>query len=251
MVEKTKPKLLFWDIETSYSLLAGFGLRDQNFSHKQIVQEWFIICVSWMFEGDKKVSAITSIDGDDRNVIEKMYEILGEADILVHHNGDKFDLKKLRARAMVHRMPPLAPITTIDTLKVSRRLYGFMSHRLGYIAQLLGLSQKGNPSEGLWMRILQGDKKALKEMVLYNKQDVLVLRDVYNIFKPHIENHPSLGALIHGQDRGTCRNCGGVHLIISKYKLTKSGKQVQYQCKDCGAYKQSSVKSLEVLNDGH
>ena len=121
-----------------------------------------------------------------------MYEVLADTDLLIHHNGDKFDLKKLRARAMFHRMPPLTPVTTLDTLKVSRRLYGFMSHRLGYIAHHLGLNPKSDTSDGLWMRVLQGDKKALKEMVEYNKQDVLVLRDVYNIFRPHIENHPSI-----------------------------------------------------------
>lgn len=261
-----KPKILFWDIETSYNLLAGFGLRDQNFSHKQIVQEWYIICASWMFEGDKKVSSIASVDGNDYRVITKLYEVIEKADILIHHNGDKFDLKKLRARAIYHDSQlrrsfesrlmdtmgiderpfpimgngPLIPIKTIDTLKVSRSLFGFTSHRLDYIATHLGLKSKHNTTDGLWLRILKGDKEAMKEMVEYNKQDVIVLRNVFKELQPHIKNHPSLALLKGNEDRGHCRNCGGTHLNKQGYDIRQSRKYPRYKCQDCGAWKTST-----------
>ncbi len=232
-----KPKILFADIETSLMLLAGFGLYNQNFSPSNVFQDWHIICASWMFEGDKKVSHAIGNGTNDLNVVKKLIEAIEKADLVVWHNGDKFDLKKLRARAIYHQLPPIAPIPTVDTLKVSRRLFGFTSHRLGYIAQYLGLEEKGKPEPGTWLEVLKGNKKALKEMVPYCDQDVIVLRDVYHRLRPHMTNHPNLSLLDGLHDRGVCRNCGGKHLNKRGTRVTKKSTYQSYQCADCGSWK--------------
>lgn len=231
-------KILYADIETSLMLLAGFGLYDQNFSPTHVFQDWHIICASWMFEGDEKVSHAIGNGSNDMNVVKKLVKAIEKADLVVWHNGDKFDLKKLRARAIYHELPPIAPVPTVDTLKVSRRLFGFTSHKLGYIAEHLGLAKKGKPEPGTWLEALKGNKKVIREeMVPYCDQDVLVLRDVYLRLKPHMANHPNLSLLLGLKDRGTCRNCGSTSLIKKGTRVRAKSTYQEYQCKDCGSYK--------------
>lgn len=241
-----KPRICWWDIETSYSLIAGFDLYNQNHSHKQIVEEWYIISAAWMFEGDDKPSSISTYTKDDRKVVEKLYEVLGETDILVHHNGDKFDVKKLKARAIQLGMPPLKPVTTIDTLKVARKEFKFTSNRLDYIAKYFGVGAKSDTSSGLWLSVLMGDPNAVDEMESYNRQDVVILREVYKKLAPWMTNHPSMGTLIHGDDRGHCKVCGGGRLHIKAYKLRGKEKYPQYQCQDCGSYKTATSHKPET-----
>ncbi len=239
MTKKTKrPRILYWDIETSYMLLAGFGLYNQNFSPNNVVQDWHIICASWMFEGDKKPKSVKGNGTDDSKIVKKLAEIIGQADLLVHHNGDKFDLKKLRARAIYHKLPPIGPVPAVDTLKASRRLFGFTSHRLGFIATFLGLEEKGKPEMGSWLKVLRGCKKALKDMIMYCEQDVIVLRDVYLRLRPYIMNHPHLSVLTGESHVGTCPNCGSSRLNKEGQRVSRKRIFQRYRCKDCGAWKQ-------------
>ncbi len=233
-----QPKILYCDIETSYMLLAGFGLYDQNFTPKHIIQDWHLISVSWMFEGDDLVSNVTASGTNDKKVAKILHDVISEADLVVWHNGDKFDLKKLKARMIYHGLPPLKRVPTIDTLKVVRREFGFTSNRLGYLSEYLKLGeQKGEPRPGIWLDEIRGVKGVGEEMLPYGDQDVRTLRALYLKIRPHISNHPNLALLAGGEDRGVCRNCGGKHLNKRGMRVQAKKKVQAYQCNDCGSWK--------------
>src|SRR3990167_2903307 len=94
-------KILFWDIETSLQLAAIFQLKNNDWiDPSSLVTERYIICASWKWAGNNKVHSVSVTDNkklfskdpyNDRHVVEKLREVLSEADVIVHHNGDSFD----------------------------------------------------------------------------------------------------------------------------------------------------------------
>ncbi len=61
-------------------------------------------------------------------LIRSMMALFEEADIVVAHNGDKFDIKWIMGRALLLGMPPPAPFRTVDTLKICRSRFRLTSY---------------------------------------------------------------------------------------------------------------------------
>lgn len=237
-----KPRILFWDLETSLSIVTTFTLKTDYISHESILQDWNIISGAWKFSGDSKVHAISvgKDPSDDKHVVEVLRDVIDQADIIVHHNGDKFDIKKFNTRLLLNGLPPIdRRVLTVDTLKEARKTFSFLSNRLDYLAQVLGIGAKLPHSTGLWLKALRGDRKAVKEMVEYNKYDVSpLLEGVYEKLKPYI-NHPNVAAFMN-DDRPRCTHCGKDKLEKRGYATTKAGlRYARFQCKGCSAWSQS------------
>ena len=83
-------------------------------------------------------------------------KIANTADELVAHNGDKFDIKKLRTRCIYHRIPMFPKYQSLDTLKKAKDNFSFISNSLNAIANYLGLGSK-MPHEGfgLWIKCMR------------------------------------------------------------------------------------------------
>jgi hypothetical protein len=224
-----EPKILFWDIETSLQLAAIFQLGNNDWiDPSSLVTERYIICASWKWAHEDKVHAISVTDNkkafdkdphNDLHVVEKLHEVLSEADVIVHHNGDSFDKRYVDTRILHHGLPALPPITSIDTYKVAKSKLLFNSNKLDYIGKFLGVGKKMPTTSGLWMKILNGDAKAHKEMVKYNKHDVVLLEKVYQKLIPYMQNH--VNREIYGGIG--CPRCGskkiqsrGFHRAITK-----------------------------------
>ena len=114
-----KPKILFWDLETSYMVVHTFGLFNQNISYDNIIEDSYIICGAWA--GEKgKAKCVSVLDDkqrfkednkDDYYVVKQLRDEIEAADIIVAHNGDKFDWKAPHVRAyhpnlvdLIHRV---------------------------------------------------------------------------------------------------------------------------------------------------
>jgi DNA polymerase elongation subunit (family B) len=237
---KVKPKIIVVDIETSAMLTATFSLYPENIGHNNIVQDWFIICAAWKELGSKKVESIAiTKPGDDKAVVKKLREVLANADIIIGHNYNSFDRRKVNARLIYHRLPPLPQVHIVDTLREIKKVAVFSSHRLDYLSKHLLGAGKMETSAGLWLRAMNADKKAIKEMVSYNKIDVVRNEEVYTIIKPYLKSHPHTGAMM-GLDRHlSCPKCGSLHFEKGRTKLryTAAGiPRVQKQCIDCHSY---------------
>lgn len=233
-----KPKIVTFDIETTPITAYTWTLYPQVLSHDNIVQDWSIICGAWKILGEDKVyaTAVKKV-GDDYMVVKKLRDVLADADIIIGHNSDKFDIKKLNARLIYHKLPPLPPIPTIDTKKEAKKIAAFTSNRLDYLSKHLLGEGKVHVDYQLWVDVMKGSKKALREMVEYNKVDVIRDEDVYLRLMPYIKNHPHVGVLNGGSKVHSCPNCGSTKLKRNGIRPTKAGiPRQEVQCGSCGSY---------------
>ena len=133
---KSEPTLkrLYFDIETSPNIVETWNVGyNLNISYDNIQQERSIICICYKWEHENVVHYLTWNKGDDKSMVIDFCKIITEADEVVGHNGDKYDIKFLKTRAVYHGVKTLHKIKSIDTLKISRKEFMFNSNRLDYI----------------------------------------------------------------------------------------------------------------------
>jgi uncharacterized protein YprB with RNaseH-like and TPR domain len=240
-------KRLFFDIETSPCV--GFFWRPGykiSLSHDNIVHAGAIITICWKWEGAASVHHVEWDKGDDKPCIDAFLPVALEADEIVAHNGDKFDIKWLNTRALHHGYPSLPIWKTVDTCVIARRRFAFNSNRLDYLGKFLFKEGKIKTEFGLWKDIvLKNCPKAMANMVKYCKQDVKLLERVWGKLQPYHGNKTHVGVL-SGGDKWTCPHDGSENVKASKTKITAAGTvQHQMQCKDCGKYYTISAKAYE------
>jgi uncharacterized protein YprB with RNaseH-like and TPR domain len=221
-------------------IVTSWSLWEPRLSHENILHETNIFCVSWKEVGKSSISSV-AVDVnkvyDDYEVCRATRDALLEADVLVHHNGDSFDLPILNARLIKHKLKPLPPIQTIDTKKVAKAKFRFDSNRLDYLADYLGIGRKKQTNYGLWLDIMKGKAKALDYMVRYNKHDVALNEKVYTFLRPFMTSHPNHRL----NSPGECPICGKGPLMRQGCRLTRTTKRQRFQCKACGGWSQGET----------
>lgn len=247
---KPKPKIILWDIETALMPVYVFGLNHNDYiPFDNIKEEWFIICGSWMELGDRKAKSVdVTLDKkrfkknhkDDYIVVKKLREVLVDADLIIAHFGDKFDLPKLNARLIYHGLEPLPPIKTLDTKKESARIAKFTSNKLDYLAQFFGLGKKIDTDSELWRQCTEGNIKAIKKMVYYNRIDVEILKKVYLKLRKYFRNNPELFT----DGREVCPTCGSHNIQKSGTRRTRTMRYQRYQCQNCGQWFRERTSTL-------
>lgn len=240
-------KILVLDIETSYNVAGVWGLFNQNVSLPQLQEVSRVLCFGAKWHGSKGTLFYSDyFDGHDV-MIQRAYELLDEADVVVHYNGTSFDIPHLMREFLLAGMTPPSSFQEIDLLRVIRKRFKFASNKLDHVSQQLGLAGKaGHTGYQLWVDCLAGDPKAWKLMKKYNVQDVVLTDELYLLIRPWIPNHPSHG-LYNGSEEDTCTNCGGDDLERRGFKYTNLGKYQQYRCRECGAWSRSGKS--EQLTD--
>lgn len=247
-------KVLILDIETAPILAFVWGMWEQNVSMQQMRSDWFCLTWSakWLFE-DKIYSArLTSNEAktqNDKRIISSIWQMLNDADIVITHNGDKFDLRKLNTRFLIHGMNPPLPYISIDTLKHNRKQFAHSSNKLDYINRSLGITRKmENDGFPLWEKCYMGDALALKKMEDYNVQDVKILEDLYLRIRQWIRPHPNLGLHITDEKTVICHVCTGKNLKREKKNyFTQTARYELCRCNDCGAISRERVNVLSKV----
>ena len=242
---KTQRKRLFFDIETSPNIglfwEAGFK---KTISPDNIIKERSIICICYKWEDQKEVYSLNwDQEQDDKELLQKFIEVANTADELVGHNGDKFDLAWIRTRCLFHGISMFPMYITIDTLKTARSKFKFNSNKLDYIAKYLGVGRKIKTDFNLWKDIvLKKDAVAMKKMIKYCKQDVVILEKVYDLLQPHMIQKTHYG-VVFNQDRTSCPECGSDDLAFMKRRVSSTGlRKIQYQCRTCFIYHTQTEK---------
>ena len=218
-------KILIYDLETSpnigYFWRAGFK---QNIGFNQILKERAIICVSYKWLGEDTVYNITwDKNQDDKFLLEQFVEVLNEADLIVAHNGDNFDLKWLKTRALFHRIPTLPRYKQFDTLKIAKSKLYLNSNRLDYISKFLGFEGKIQTTPDLWDKVvMKNDREALKDMIEYCDEDVRQLEKVYNEFK-YLDNPSFHAGVLNNEIKQTSPITGTFNIEHVKTVTTNTG----------------------------
>jgi len=237
-----KPKILFWDIETAPNTAYIWGLWNEVTSMDFIRDNWYVLCWSAKWLGEKKImsAAINGPGENDESIIKKLWDLLNQADIIVAHNGVKFDCRKANTRFIKYGLNPPTPSKVIDTLKEARKYFYFTSNRLGDLGKILGVGEKAQTGGfNLWKQCMNGDKKAWNKMVKYCKQDTRLLENVYLKLRPYMTNHPNIG-VINGA--AVCPKCGSYNIQYRGYTITSANKYRRFQCQECGGWGKESTK---------
>jgi len=244
----TKLKILYLDIETAPSLGWVWGKYEQDVI--DFDREWYMLCFTAKWSDSNKYITYGLIDFpeyekdpmDDKALMRKLWDLIDEADIVVGHNGDNFDIKKMNSRFIVNGMVPPSPYRTVDTKKVARKYFGFNSNKLDDLGKTLNLGKK-LPTGGftLWKKCMEGDKAAWKKMKSYNKQDVALLEKIYLRMRPWMKNHPNIGINV---DKIACHACGSTNTQKRGYNYTKLTRFQRMCCIDCGAWSQTNAVKI-------
>lgn len=237
-----KPKILYWDIESSYVKANIWRYGEQYVSHDQIArgQVTKIICIGYKWEHEKKAHVIEwdNKKQDSKQAIKKFIKILETADLAIAHNGNKFDMKVLNAQAILNGLPPINWPATDDSLLLARRHFSFPSYRLDYLAKTF-LGEGKNPMSFIdWELILEGETqkirdKALRKMVRYCKKDVVVLQGVVEAIRAYTNSSVNRSIIINGHREG-CPSCGSSSVQSNGFRTTKAGRYRRLRCNSCG-----------------
>ncbi len=243
MKKRTGPKVLIFDIETAPLLGFVWGLWENNVALNQINKDWHVLswAAKWlddppskiMYQDQRKAKNVE----DDKKILQGIWDILNEADIVITQNGNSFDIKKLNARFILNGMQPPSSYKRIDTKLLAQKHFNFTSNKLEYMTDKLctkykKLKHTKFPGFEMWTECLKGNISAWKEMERYNKHDVLALEELYTKLIPW--DTTINFDLYSDSDEITCK-CGGKDVKPRGYAYTAVGKFQKWRCSDCGA----------------
>lgn len=232
-------RILTLDIETAPAIVYSFGLHNQNHSIDQIIQSPYMLCFAAKWHGEDEVMFFKG-DG----MVREAHRLLDEADVVVHFNGNSFDVPHLNREMWLLGLPPYSPFQPIDLLKVFRKQFRFISNKLDHLVQEAGLGAKLSHSGfKMWPQVMNGDPEAWKLFEEYNKTDVILTEALYDRTLPWIPNHPNV--LLYEENPGqlSCPTCGGrIHRRGERQLAT--GIYERYQCTECFAWSRK-VKRLD------
>lgn len=239
VVGNRKVRRLFWDIETSPNVVLSWRIGYKiNINHDNLLKERAIICIGYKWEGEKEVHVLHwDKDQNDKVMLEQFLLVAADADEMVAHNGDSFDLPWFKTRCLFHGLPTIPDYKTVDTLQWARRKFYFNSNRMDYIAKFLGMGGKIHTEFDLWKDIvLKSCPVAMGKMCAYCKKDVVLLEQVWKRLSQVVPQKTHAGVLAGGE-KWTCPRDGSTNVQVTKTKVTANG-TVQYQmrCRDCGGY---------------
>lgn len=247
-----KTKILLFDIETTPLIGYTWGTWETNVV--EVKEDWHMLSYAYKWLGETKVTvkALPMYKGYSKNkdndleLCKDLWKLLDEADIVIGHNVDSFDIKKSNARFIIHGMKPTSPYKTVDTLKVARKYFKFTSNKLGELGKYLGLGNKLETGGfATWLGCMQGDMKMWLKMIRYNRQDVVLLEKVYLRLRDYMTNHP------RSTDSPTsevCANCGGTRLHKRGTMRNKVSTLQRLQCQDCGSWHSFKLTSAKQLD---
>jgi RNase P subunit RPR2 len=249
--DTTLPKILLLDIETARMQFGGWRCGKQRVGPEQVIKDWFILGWSckWLFEAEVKsdfVTAKESLLRDDKRICKSLWKLVDEADIIISHNGEMFDLPKINWRFLINGLNPPMPDRSIDTWKHTKNL-GASSRALNFLGKMILNKTKLHTDYQLWIDCENGDQEALDNMETYCKGDVSLLEDVYLEIRCWIKSHPNLAVMMDAKEP-CCPNCGGFEFEEGEgYYTTQQNKYVSVRCKKCGAVNRR--KSSEIGRD--
>ena len=248
-------KRLFYDIETSFC--EGHFWRpgwNQTILPHQIIKHAQIICISWKWENE---DTINHLDWGlkkqcDKSLLAKFIKELDKADEIVAHNGDRFDIKWIRTRAMYHGLDMRPHYNSIDTLKLCKKYLNLPSNKLAEVAKYYNLVNKLDAGGiDTWTEIVfNKSAEAMNQMLTYCDGDITTLEAVYNKLKPYVKPNVNY-AVLRGGDKFHCPECGTLGKWNKTYTTTAGTIQHYMKCRvsECSTtFKVNNKTYIDYLN---
>lgn len=236
----TTPKILVFDIETSPIVARVWRVWGENILHKQIIEDWYMIswAAKWLGSPANQVMYMDSRRQanykDDKRLTQGLLKLINEADVVIAHNGIKFDQRKFNSRVLFNKLKPPHPVKMIDTRLLAKQRFGFTHNSLEHLTHKLNTKYKKYdhqkfPGIELWVESLEKrNQDAWRELEKYNKFDVLALEELYQLMAAWDNT-----SFVIFMDELRCK-CGSDDVQKRGFAYTLTGKYQKYVCNACG-----------------
>ena len=252
--ESSGPRILLLDIETAPVL--GWSWKFYDINLIDTLRDWTLLCygAQWIVDGVEQKPFVHGIDRpkdlfsfiknprNDEKIVKEIWHLLDQADYVVAHNGNSFDLKKVTSRFLTYGLGPPSPYKQIDTLQTVKRISQNTRNNQGVLLKEWGIGFKmENEGFPLWLKYMGGEPKAIKKMHAYNRQDVVGLLGLFKHLRPWIKMNHGMYTL------GTvCPHCGSRSLQKRGVKTNNTTEYHQIFCNDCRGWSRSTVNERET-----
>ena len=233
------PKILCLDIETTPLEVLIWQLGNNYVTVDQVIEEkdWSILSYSAKWYGESNIiyedTSMKANKRNDKHLCKSLKKLLDEADIVIGHNSKRFDIPKINARLFEHGIERPTSFRQIDTCSISFKHFKFTSNKLAYLTakftQHEKLKHSKFPGLSLWKECLKSNKLAFSEMEKYNKMDVIVLEEIYDLL---IKWDNGINFTLYGKDNAC--SCGNKEFKQSGLHYTNSNVYQKHKCTKCG-----------------
>jgi RNase_H superfamily len=230
-------KTLLIDIETFPLSGYAWGLWDQNIGLNQIITPPGVLsfAAEWYEKPYDRVFYSRWGDGT-KAMAEAAWDLMNEADAVITYNGDRFDIKWFNTLWMESKVsdergfPP--PPASIDLFKVVKSKLYLPSNKLEYVTKWMGIASKIQTGGfELWKGCMSGDEKSWAKMERYNRNDVTIMRKVYEGLRPLMTQHPNVNVINQTED--LCPACTSPRRTKEGTRPTLTRRYQRYRCTDC------------------
>jgi len=220
-IERLPGEARIWEPKTRY-------VAARNFT------KWpSLLCYAARWYGTRRpiFSAIWE-EGGKAAMVESVWKLYDEADIVVGYNSIRFDNKHLRSDWLEAGLSPPRPWKDVD-LYAHVKQFGFESKSLDSVTRRLGRPGKlMHYDMDMAHAAAEGDVAAQRKLRRYNVGDIELTEWLYDRLRGWMPTHPHVGTF--GDDK-RCPQCGSDDLELqpNKYRATIIDYAL-YRCNHCG-----------------
>lgn len=241
-----RPKILFYDIETTLLNCWTFALGKQAIRHGQLNRhdKWtktHIICIAYCWNDGKpaKVIGWGYDKQDERAMIERFSKLIKKADVVIGKNSKRFDDKHINTHMMWHGLNGMPEwIRHTDDLETKMRKYFYLpSYSLDYISAELGLGGKNPMQFADWVNIMikngTAGKQSYRKMLEYCKKDIEDTRAIWEHCEKYFELRYNAGTRYEGLH---CKHCGSNNIVKDGIRYSGKTTYQMFKCREHHGY---------------
>jgi DNA polymerase elongation subunit (family B)/predicted RNA-binding Zn-ribbon protein involved in translation (DUF1610 family) len=247
------PKILTLDIETFPILAWTFSTKNAFIGPSNIIQPAKMVSWAAKWYGHEGVMFASEFHHGHKRMVERMFRLLDEADIVVTYNGKRFDIPHINREIEVLKLGIPAPYQQIDLFQHCKRMFRFSTGNLDQAVTELGLGKKvEHEGFGLWLKCIAGDKDAWDRFRTYNIHDVVLTERLLDrVLAWGGPGIPNFGLYVD-EARPICPkpNCGSTRMQRRGTSQTQVSRYQRYQCQDCGGWSRGGTRVNAVDQRG-
>lgn len=231
-------KVLVIDVETLPLLGYTFNPWNTSITPSHLVKDFCILSYAAKWLGDDRIisdilTPREAISRNDKRLLQKPWRLLEEADVIITHNGKRFDIRKLNARFWKNKYHKPASYKMIDTLVAAKSVFGLTYNSMDFIAEYVEMDRKLDTNFALWVACDNGDREALRYMREYNEQDIRTQESIYMEMREWIPNHPDMS--VYARMDNVCPVCLSTNHERIGFYVAKKLRYNEHRCADCNA----------------
>lgn len=239
------PKILLYDVEMSLNVSYHYDQWKINIPWQNIKHRQFMICASWQWYGQKAITSVSVLDNksrfrkdhrDDYHVIKALAAAVDQANATVAYNGARFDEKELNTGVVKHGLPPLSDHAVLDPYQMARSRFRFKGgNSLANLCDFFDVAErKGKVELEDWIAATEGDPKAIRRVIAYNRDDIPPMAAIWTKLRPFVPAKINMNHFVDEDvSGGVCPACASASIVKNGVKYTRVTSRQQWQCKDC------------------